>query len=281
MLKALELEVDSGQGIVSAGAASPWCIAAQRCLAGLSAPDEAKLVVSNVYTKEATSFEHTRVGFTARPGPNGDTQLFLNTSGHNKYNAEMSDTATSISAKEIGCKLLSSESIERQLNVTAVTRGVTCGDVNKYAAEMVMKLLSPTTLKRYKAKGRQLCWKPDFQPFGDVGPLFIYESLELTENATCLAVASLAMSTAVDSKRFPGVHYCKLLSPAKIIDWIMTDSLKPDSSTSQGMYSLAANQSQKGAAFNYFSAVLQKERTKKSMAEVNKMMKNERVLPGT
>ena len=29
------------------------------------------------------------------------------------------------------------------------------------------------------------------------------------------------------SPLFPGVHYCKLLSPARVVDYIMIDSLKP------------------------------------------------------
>jgi len=46
----------------------------------------------------------------------------------------------------------------------------------------------------------------------------------------CLAVASLKEGPqALDSDIFPGIHYCKLLSPARVIDYIMTDSLKDKS----------------------------------------------------
>ena len=33
--------------------------------------------------------------------------------------------------------------------------------------------------------------------------------------------------TSMRSPLFPGVHYCKLLSPARVVDYIMIDSLKP------------------------------------------------------
>jgi hypothetical protein len=46
----------------------------------------------------------------------------------------------------------------------------------------------------------------------------------------CLEVASLREGpTGLDSHIFPGIHYCKLLSPARVIDYIMIDSLKEKS----------------------------------------------------
>jgi hypothetical protein len=41
-----------------------------------------------------------------------------------------------------------------------------------------------------------------------------------------MEVASIAVHTQLDSALFPGVQYCKMLSPARVIDYIMSDSLK-------------------------------------------------------
>jgi len=46
----------------------------------------------------------------------------------------------------------------------------------------------------------------------------------------CLEVASLVEGPqSLKSHIFPGVFYCKLLSPARMIDYIMIDSLKAKS----------------------------------------------------
>ncbi|KAK3257679.1 hypothetical protein CYMTET_33245 [Cymbomonas tetramitiformis] len=246
IVRAFDLEVDGGIGIIEGGASSPWCITAQHRIGGLSATDDANLFIKNKYTNSSTGeggFEHTRVGYKV-----SGSQLLLNTSGHNAYERDVEDTATTNAAKEIGCKLVSSGRIEQQLNVTAVTKGVTCGDVNKYAVEKMKDLLQsqvPKTLQRYETKGRGFCWKPDFSPPGDIGPLFIAETLELKENATCLSVASLTISTTISSKIFPGVHYCKLLSPAKVMDWIYTVSMKTPETTSNS-YLLSSETTHKG-----------------------------------
>jgi hypothetical protein len=46
----------------------------------------------------------------------------------------------------------------------------------------------------------------------------------------CFEVDSLAEGPqALKSHIFPGTFYCKFISPARIIDYIMTDSLKAHS----------------------------------------------------
>jgi len=60
------------------------------------------------------------------------------------------------------------------------------------------------------------------------GPAWIKESLQYKETDECMEISSVKIDTALDSKLFPGVHYCKLLSPARVVDWVMTDSLKTE-----------------------------------------------------
>lgn len=51
-----------------------------------------------------------------------------------------------------------------------------------------------------------------------------------SKDGTCLNVASLSEGpTKLKSHIFPGIHYCKLISPARFVDYIMIDSLKKSS----------------------------------------------------
>jgi hypothetical protein len=82
-------------------------------------------------------------------------------------------------------------------------------------------------MARHKTVGRPICFKKDFTAFGNIGPLFIKETMKIKDTGDCLEVSSMVLGPQkLDSKIFPGVHYCKLLSPARVIDYYMTDSLK-------------------------------------------------------
>jgi hypothetical protein len=152
--------------------------------------------------------------------------VVLNISSHASYSTDVANTGTYISAQEIGCKLANYDRIAQQLNTTAVATAVQCRAVNELALNTALALASPRTLARYKQEGKQVCFVDDTTVVGNVGPLWIFSRLKMTVTDKCLSVQSLKLQTFVDGKIMPGVHYCKLLSPARILDWIMTDSLK-------------------------------------------------------
>merc|ERR1712194_263703 len=111
-------------------------------------------------------------------------------------------------------------------NVTTNT-SVQCADINRMAVAVAESLISERSRKRYEEKGRKFCYKPDAQVFGNIGPLFIKGSFKKEETKECLEVTSLGLISTVSSLIFPGNHYCKLLSPALAMDWMLTDSHKP------------------------------------------------------
>lgn len=80
-----------------------------------------------------------------------------------------------------------------------------------------------TALTRHEERGRPICYKPDYDAFGNIGPLWVSDVMTIKDSKdhSCLNVASLKLGPqALDSLIFPGVHYCKLLSPARVIDYI-------------------------------------------------------------
>jgi len=82
-------------------------------------------------------------------------------------------------------------------------------------------------MARHKFNERPICFKKDFTAPGNIGPLFVKETMSIKDKGTCLEVSSMRLGPqALTSHIFPGVHYCKLLSPARVIDYYMTDSLK-------------------------------------------------------
>ena len=97
-------------------------------------------------------------------------------------------------------------------------------DINMDAAAVAEKLLGNSSLMRFKDHGRILRFKPDWSTIA--GPVWVKEQLELKTNGTAMSVGSPSIHDSLKSIIFPGVDYCKLLSPARAMDWMMTDSLK-------------------------------------------------------
>lgn len=227
---ALALEIDDNVR------SSPWCAASQRVLAGLRhSEDEARLSLINAtYFDDAHQFEHSRVHYRNISGGS----VHLDVSGHNDYyKGGVTDLGESclVPAHDIGCKLASADRIAQQLGIGAddYAHNVTCREVSKAAIEKAWDLLNSTdggrhVLELYEKRGRPICLLPDTTVLFNIGPLFISETISLKDNGTCLAVKSLTLGPQpLDSRIFPGVHYCKVLSPARVIDYMMTDALKP------------------------------------------------------
>jgi hypothetical protein len=225
-------------------AVSPWCQRAQHLMANLSPVDGGRLAVVDTYHDGTTdrvagndSFEHchtnqSSANQTAAEKPFAGGKLVTTTCSHNAYYKDLANTGTFICAAEIGCKMASAGQLMKALGVGggADPRDVTCKQINMAAVAEAVGLLSrhnPVALRRFQTRGRKFCFADDLAPPGNIAPLWIGEKLKLVENATCLTVTSYSEFTPLQAKIFPGNAYCKLLSPARALDWMLTDSLKP------------------------------------------------------
>ena len=230
----LEGSVDDGQ--------APWCEKVQPELVGfLNDADRDRLSINSIYKDESHAFEHTRVHYKSLQTESGFESVF-NISGHNQYyGGSVFDVSESCltPAKELGCKMASSDRVAEQLHLGTGTYNntLTCMDMNKIAYETAIQYLNRTSagqeaLERFGERGRPVCFTPDFDAPGNIGPLWVMNSMTIKDDVKnqCLQVASLKLGPqSLDSWIFPGVHYCKLLSPARVIDYIMIDSLKDKS----------------------------------------------------
>jgi hypothetical protein len=216
---------------------TPWCVEAQMYLSGLGDEDVKRLKIQNgaQFYSDSHQFEHSRVAYVRSSNGN----LLLNVSGHtDEYKGGLTDLGDSclVPAHDVACKLASADRIAQQLNITNYVSNRTCGDVSRLAVKKARELLSQTTagksiLETYdRRQGRPICYEPDTHALFNIGPIFISETIKIEDNGKCLDITSLGLGPQpLNSAIFPGVYYCKVLSPARVIDYIMTDSLKPKS----------------------------------------------------
>jgi hypothetical protein len=152
---------------------------------------------------------------------------------------------TFTSAQEIGTKLLSRQcslNVGLGLNVSfSVDDPDFCAQTNQEAYNWALANAPSQSIDRFKRQGTLMVMGQDIQKSG--GPWWINGRLEfnqkVAEGRNVVEVASPAAKTEQDywKDHFhipkpafipdPGCyHYCKLLSPARAMEWIMVDGLR-------------------------------------------------------
>merc|ERR1711904_236773 len=152
------------------------------------------------------------------------------------------------SAEEIGTKLASRQcTLIQGLGELDTPFSVDdpqfCAQTNKQAYEWAQKNAGSATVSRFNSYGQKYTFADDIPKSG--GPLFIYAHLQFNEltdasGEKVISVAAPMQKTEIDywkkhlgpiprpsSVPDPGCfHYCKLLSPARAMEWIYIDSLR-------------------------------------------------------
>lgn len=224
-LAAQDMERTAAVTEVSPEGSSPWCSQAQTIVANLPKELDDRLGLLDGFHVSPPELMHCHPSYSAAPG----SKLVVTTCSHTDYYSDVSNTGSISAAKQVACKMLTRERILQQLNASADSAtATTCRDVNLHALSVAQKLAMPQTLQRFETKGRPFCFLDDSMVTGNIGPLWVYQSsLSLTDSAKCLQVVSPAIVVPLTSSIYPGNHFCKVLSPARALDWMMSDSLKP------------------------------------------------------
>jgi len=136
------------------------------------------------------------------------------------------------SAKEIATKLNSRElAYNKTINIQgdpSLDAGDRCAAINQAAYDLALRTASPSAVARFKAVGRPLKMVSDTQPTPPAGPWWIWNYLQFTDKDTEVEVMSYYAFYALSGLAYgAGNHYCKLLSPARALEWIYTDGVRP------------------------------------------------------
>ncbi|KAK3584320.1 hypothetical protein CHS0354_017131 [Potamilus streckersoni] len=128
--------------------------------------------------------------------------------------------------EEIMAKMKSSQAIADLLGNVTASGNLTCKDVNQVAFAYVLANTSTAAKKRFKQRGLPIMFYPD-KPI-KFEEDWIRSKLQLDYNELGLHVTSYSHVTNVKNQDngSPGMHFCKLLSPYRAMEWIYIDSLK-------------------------------------------------------
>jgi len=196
------------------------CEAAQRVVAGLSEANADRLEVV-VTATPYDQFESAHTSYNA-----STVSLEVTIISSFEEAGGFGPTDVHGASKSMDCKMLDATRISEQLNVDT-QQGIECGELTMHVVSQAQKLLPQRSLQRFVAQGRSVRTVADRTVRGNVGPLFESGSLKTTETEDSLEVSALMLRTSIHSLIFPGNHYCKLLSPSMVLEWMMTDGIKP------------------------------------------------------
>lgn len=152
-----------------------------------------------------------------------------------------------LSALELRCKMKSRQTVWEAAGLgkqdPSVDKNYTlCRAANEAAYQWALKHAEPAVRSRFEADGEPFVMVDDVESgFGATGPQWISDKLLFTRKtadgngngsgpSSHVEVQSWTFvvgESKIDSKYIPaGMHYCKLLSPARAMEWIYTDGLR-------------------------------------------------------
>ncbi|RUS73106.1 hypothetical protein EGW08_019128, partial [Elysia chlorotica] len=218
------------------GSASPWAQICQAKVAG-------SLVTKTTINNEILSL----LPFLAsKPSiQNLGGGAVVNTTALVAYPENPIDVATQMeSPVEIGVKMKSREAIRKSLGVTLpgfpqatevlkldAEANITCKDLNQIAFQLALDNSTQEAQERYAQYGRPITFKDDLV-YG-TGIQWSSTGLIIEESDAGLLVQGVALVTPVSSFLFPGMHYCKVMSPYRAMEWINVDSLRAQKTVNQ------------------------------------------------
>lgn len=142
-----------------------------------------------------------------------------------------------ISARELRTKLTARQSIYSHAGVAnpdfeELDGGhKRCAEINQYAWDWAVQRLGSESLTsvRFTKYGQPYVMGPDI-PVCPAGPCWIWQELRFntSEDRSYVEVTSEEFATAIDYPlpKTAGFHYCKVLSPARSMEWMFVDGLR-------------------------------------------------------
>lgn len=150
---------------------------------------------------------------------------------HSAYNPRTSkylDAANFYAATEVGAKLKSREAIYKHFGVEFDGQEATCKEINELAYKFVLKNFngSKSVLDRFTKYGQPIEFLEDTK--STAGPTWVNLPIVTKNTTTTYQVSSRALVSPVDFivPQAAGMLYCKLMSPARILEWMLVDGLK-------------------------------------------------------
>lgn len=225
------LEMEGNMWMSAYKNSTPWIQKAQEYVAG-ELNQKYKLDYFDQWRLQTTFdhlFEHAKPSVSPEVGKEG----YYNVSSysHNSWNPVKDGYETPYwAAIEDGAKLRSREAIysyfKEPFGPSANVTEAQCKGINEFALAWVRnQTFFDKTLQRYDAHGQPLKFLEDSESLS--GPTWVSRYLiwQNTTEAMTVQARRLLSPMNFPVKEAAGMLYCKLISPARIMEWMLVDGL--------------------------------------------------------
>lgn len=150
---------------------------------------------------------------------------------HSAYNVRTAaaiDAADYYAATEVGAKFKSREAIHKYFGLEFNVAEATCKEINEMAYDYLLKNFngSKSVLDRFTQHGQPIEFLNDTKSTS--GITWVNRQIITKNTTSTYQVSSRALLSPIDFivPEAAGMLYCKLISPARILEWILVDGLK-------------------------------------------------------
>lgn len=224
---------------------NPWTEEVSRVLVGPFRPTIRFEVRDAIHSLEMMNPVHHPHIWNSCVGQDSFCRVNVTTVSFNVYEKfdEREGLSTSVSAREISVKLKSRQALLQafsdphagKIPISSIDGPSVCQEINQRAYEIARRALPAERLALYATRGVQIVFEPDNVRWV-MEPIWAFDPLAMVEKTTrsqkrVLAIRSPAFVTSVNlqimnSTLVSGMHYCKLVSPARLFEYMFTDSLR-------------------------------------------------------
>lgn len=157
-------------------------------------------------------------------GANG-TSVLVTAVDETELPVNPTDVSTvDMAATEIDCKILTSAALAHALDQPApASPSSTCQGRNVEALAWAQSLVSQATARRYSNEGKSFSMAPD--SVYSTGVTWQAASFQFDTSGDQVTVTSPRLTIGTDASSYAGDQLCKLLSPARVIEYMMVDGL--------------------------------------------------------
>ena len=229
---------------------SSWTVRAMTVMAGLTVGHINDTDEFHPAAQLLPTFHHPKI-FTKCSKPDPSCTVQLSSVSENIYESDKGDRGlVANSASEIRAKLKSRQSVllaagYSNVDFNVSDAGSRCKTINQLAYDWAVNHTDPKTLSRFREFGVPMIMGED-KGCLENGGLWIYLPMHYntTKNSTggeILVIQSVQLKTDVTYPIgiFAGMHFCKLLTPARAMEWIYVDSLRPYYTLERQVHELA------------------------------------------
>lgn len=225
-------EVEGAPFMSSFKNTTPWAKTGQELIAGNFMREKNVKIVDEYKSFVIVSGEFSQAKPKIQQDPSDADTTEIFSYSHPSYNLRSTsqiDAADYCAATEIGAKFKSREAIASFFGTEFKKEDeASCKEINDMAYDFVLKSFngSKSVMDRFNSHGQPIEFLNDTESMTGI----TWANFQMvTKNTTdAYQVSSNALLTPVDYEgpTAPGVLYCKLMSPARILEWIMVDGLK-------------------------------------------------------